>query len=158
MRLSNPLHESFARAIAEGLSPTHAYRRLKPTAKNPTTLGSRLWNRMDIRIRISEIVDEAVQERNLTIQQKISLLEQQIQGKSPTKVKVTSNGRKEVIYDMLGAIQLHSRLCGDFEGLATQTKVPLLDLQFNIVGRDEPMTPELEEEWRRLQLNEIKSS
>jgi hypothetical protein len=29
--------------------------------------------------------------------------------------------------------------------------VPLLDLQFNIVGRNEPMTPELEEEWRRLQ-------
>ena len=157
MRLPNPLHESFARAIAEGLSPTDAYRVLKPTAKNPTTLGSRLWNRMDIRIRISEIVDEAVQERNLTIQQKIAILEHQIQGKSPTKVKIASNGRKEVIYDMLGAIQLHSRLCGDFEGLASQPKGPLLDLQFNIVGRDEPMTPELEEEWRRLQLNEIQS-
>jgi hypothetical protein len=150
MRLSNPLHESFARAIAEGLSPTDAYRVLKPTAKNPTTLGSRLWNRMDIRIRISEIVDEAVQERNLTIQQKIALLEHQIQGKSPTKVKIASNGRKEVIYDMLGAIQLHSRLCGDFEGLSSQPKGPILDLQFNIVGRDEPMTPELEEEWRRI--------
>jgi hypothetical protein len=148
--LPNPLHESFARAIAEGLSPTDAYRRLKPTAKNHTTLGSRLWNRMDIRIRISEIVDEAVQERNLTIQQKIALLEHQIQGKSPTKVKIASNGRKEVIYDMLGAIQLHSRLCGDFEGLAHQPKGPLLDLQFNIVGRDEPMTPELEEEYRRI--------
>jgi len=150
MKLPNPLHESFARAIAEGLSPTDAYRVLKPTAKNPTTLGSRLWNRMDIRIRISEIVDEAVQERNLTIQQKIALLEHQIQGKSPTKVTIASNGRKEVIYDMLGAIQLHSRLCGDFEGLASQTKGPLLDLEFNIVGRDEPMTPELEEEWRRM--------
>ena len=148
--LPNPLHESFARAIAEGLSPTDAYRVLKPTAKNPTTLGSRLWNRMDIRIRISEIVDEAVQERNLTIQQKIAILEHQIQGKSPTKVKIASNGRKEVIYDMLGAIQLHSRLCGDFEGLAHQPKGPLLDLQFNIVGRDEPMTPELEEEYRRI--------
>ncbi len=155
--LPNLLHESFARAIAEGLSPTDAYRVLKPTAKNHTTLGSRLWNRMDIRVRISEIVDEAVQERNLTIQQKIALLEHQIQGKSPTKVKITSNGRKEVIYDMLGAIQLHSRLCGDFEGLSSQPKGPILDLQFNIVGRDEPMTPELEEEWRRLQLNEIQS-
>ena len=150
MKLPNPLHESFARAIAEGLSLTNAYRVLKPTAKNPTTLGSRLWNRMDIRIRISEIVDEAVQERNLTIQQKIAILEHQIQGKSPTKVKIASNGRKEVIYDMLGAIQLHSRLCGDFEGLAHQPKGPLLDLQFNIVGRDEPMTPELEEEYRRI--------
>ena len=152
--LPNPLHESFARAIAEGLSPTDAYRRLKPTAKNHTTLGSRLWNRMDIRVRISEIVEEAVNERNLTIQQKISLLEQQIQGKSPTKVKVASNGRKEVTYDRLGAIQLHSRLCGDFEGLSSQPKGPILDLQFNIVGRDEPMTPELEEEWRQLHLNE----
>lgn len=104
---------------------------------------------MDIRIRVSEIVDEAVQERNLTIQQKISLLEQQIQGKSPTKVKVASNGRKEITYDRLGAIQLHSRLCGDFEGLSSQPKGPD-DLEFNIVGRDEPTTPELEEEWEMM--------
>jgi hypothetical protein len=105
---------------------------------------------VDIRIRISQIVDEAVQERKLTIQQKMALLEKQILGKSPTKVKVSSNGKKEVIYDMLGALQLQCRLCGDFEGLSGQPKGPPLDLQFNIVGRNEPMTPELEEEWRRI--------
>jgi hypothetical protein len=106
---------------------------------------------VDIRIRISEIAEEAANERNLTIQQKISLLEQQIRGKSPTKVKVSSNRKKEVIYDMLEAIKVHTRLCGDFEGLSSQPKGPLLDLQFKVVGRDEPMTPELEEEWKRLQ-------
>ena len=151
MRLSNQLHENFARLIAEGLTPTDAYRRLKSSSRHPATLGSRLWNRTDIRIRISEIVDEAVQERNLTIQQKMALLEKQILGKSPTKVKVSTNGGKEITYDRLGAIQLHSRLCGDFEGLASKPKSPVLDLQFNIVGRDEPMTPDLEEEWKRLQ-------
>jgi hypothetical protein len=148
--LPNPLHESFARAIAEGLSPTEAYRLLKPTAKNHTTLGSRLWNRMDIRIRISEIVDEAVQERKLTIQQKIALLEKQIEGKEPTKVRIDSKGRKEATFDMLGAIQLHSRLCGDFDGLWKQPNEPVLALQFHMVGRDEPATPELMEEWERM--------
>jgi hypothetical protein len=151
MRLSNQLHENFARLIAEGLTPTDAYRQLKPNSRQPSVLGSRLWNRQDIRIRISEIVEEAVQERNLTIQQKISLLEQQIRGKSPTKVKVSSNGKKEVTYDMLEAIKLHSRLCGDFDGVPSKPKGPLLDLQFNIVGRNEPMTPELEEDWKLLQ-------
>ncbi len=151
MRLSNQLHENFARLIAEGSTSTDAYRRLKPSSRHPSASGSRLWSRVDIRIRISEIAEEAANERNLTIQQKISLLEQQIRGKSPTKVKVSSNRKKEVIYDMLEAIKVHTRLCGDFEGLSSQPKGPLLDLQFKIVGRDEPMTPELEEEWKRLQ-------
>ena len=148
--LPNPLHESFARSIAVGLSPTEAYRRLKPAAKNASTLGSRLWNRMDIRIRISEIVDETDQERKLTIQQKIALLEKQIEGKEPTKVRIDSKGRKEATFDMLGAIQLHSRLCGDFDGLSKQPKEPVLDLQFHMVGRDELATPELMEEWERM--------
>jgi hypothetical protein len=150
MPLSNQLHENFANLIAQGTPPTDAYRRLKPSSRYPSALGSRLWNRTDIRIRIAEIIDEAINERKLTIQQKISLLEEQIKGISPTKVKMASDGKKELIYDMLGAIQLHSRLCGDFEGLMSQRKEPLLDIQFNIVGRNEPMTPELEEEYRRI--------
>jgi len=153
--LTNQLHEDFARLIAEGLSSTDAYRRLKPSARHPSASGSRLWKRSEIRIRVPEIVEEATNAKKMTIEQKIALLESQIRGKSPTKIRIDSNGRKEVTYDMLGAIQLHSRLCGDFEGVPKQTKGPILDLQFNIVGRDAPMTPELEEEWEKLLLNEI---
>jgi hypothetical protein len=109
---------------------------------------------MDIRVRVAEIVDEAETARKMTIQQKIAQLEQQIEGKSPTKVKVDSKGRKEATFDMLRALQLHSRLCGDFEGFASKQKGPVLDLKFNILGRDEPLTPEMEEEWRQLHLNE----
>jgi hypothetical protein len=103
---------------------------------------------------VAEIVDEAVTARSLTIQQKIAMLEDQIEGPSPTKVKMDSKGRQEVTFDMLGALQLHSRLCGDFAGFAGYKKGPVLDLQFNIIGRDEQLTPELEEEWKQLQLNE----
>jgi hypothetical protein len=144
MPLPNQLHEDFAQLIAEGLSFTDAYRSLKPSSRHPSASASRLWGRMNIRMRVAEIVDEAVQERVLTIQQKIALLEDQIRGLSPTKVKVDSNGRKEITYDMLGALQLHSRLCGEFDGYTSKQKGPVLDLQFNILGSDEPLTAELE--------------
>lgn len=156
--LPNQLHEDFARLIAEGLSSTDAYRRLKPSARHPSASGSRLWKRSEIRIRVPEIVEEATNNQKMTIEQKIALLEDQIRGKSPTKIRVDSNGRKEVIYDILAALQLHSRLCGDFEGFIGNQKGPVLDLQFNIVGRDAPMTPELEEEWEKLLKNEIQSN
>ena len=154
MALPNQLHENFARLIAEGSSSTEAYRRLKPSARHPSASASRLWSRTEIRIRVAEIVDEAVTARKLTIKQKIALIEDQIEGKSPTKVKVDSKGRKEATFDMLGALQLHSRLCGDFEGFASKQKGPVLDLKFNILGRDEPLTPEMEEELYQLQLSQ----
>ena len=112
--LRNKLHEEFARAIAEGHSPTEAYRRLSPSAKNPNTLGSRLWNRPDIRHRIAEISQEATEQSHLTIVQKRKLLEQQILGKAPTKVVVKPGGT-ELIYDTLGAIMLDSRMAGHLE-------------------------------------------
>jgi hypothetical protein len=152
MKLPNKLHEDFARLIAEGSTSTDAYRRLKPSSRHPSASGSRLWNRVEIRIRVAEIVDEAVTARSLTIQQKIALIEDQIEGQSPTKVKMDSKGRQEVTFDMLGALQLHSRLCGDFEGITGKPKGPVLDLQCNIIGRDDPITPELEEECRLLQI------
>lgn len=157
MALKNSLHENFARLIVEGLTSTDAYRQLKPRSRYPSASGSRLWGRREIRVRVSEIVEEAINAQKLSIEQKIALLEDQIRGKSATKVKVDSNGRKEITYDKLAALQLHSRLCGDFEGITGRPKGPVLDLQFNIVGRDAPMTPELEEEWRLLRLSEIQS-
>jgi hypothetical protein len=80
------------------------------------------------------------------------MLEDQIEGPSPTKVKMDSKGRQEVTFDMLGALQLHSRLCGDFDGTTVKPKGPVLDLQCNIIGRDEQLTPELEEVCRLLQI------
>ena len=150
MPLTNKLHENFARLIAEGFTCTDAYRQLKPSSRHPSALGSRLWGRLDIRVRVSEIVEEADNTRTLTIQQKINQLEGQIRGKSPTKVKVAPNRRREMIYDMLGAIHLHSQICGDFAGIESRRKEPLLELKFEVLGRDEPLTPELEEEYRIL--------
>ena len=148
--LPNPLHESFARAIAEGLSLTDAYRRLKPTAKNPTTLGSRLWNRMEIRIRIAEIAEEVTHEQNLPIKRKLELLESQIRGEIPTKVIDRGNGQVEEIFDSLGAISLHTRICGD--AVTQKPESPVLKLQFKILGRNEPLTPEMEEDLKILQI------
>ena len=135
MKLLNKLHEDFAQLIATGSSPSYAYRKLKPTVGRPATLGSRLWNRTDIRIRVSEINEEAITERNLTIQKKLAMLENQIRGELPTKVRVDSRGAKEAVYDMLGALQLHNRLCGESSPLAS--KGPVLKLDFKVYERDE---------------------
>ena len=132
--LRNKLHEEFARAIAEGHSPTEAYRRLSPSAKNPNTLGSRLWNRPDIRHRIAEISQEATEQSHLTIVQKRKLLEQQILGKAPTKVVVKPGGT-ELIYDTLGAIMLDSRMAGHLDAAAPE-RAKTLNLTFTIGARD----------------------
>ncbi len=137
MILPNRLHEDFARAMAEGLTATDAYRRLKPSSKQPSVLGSRLWNRQDVRIRTSEIADEAMVERNLPIERKLILLEGQIRGEIPTKVVDRGNGDKEEIYDMLGAISTHSRIRGDFLPKKSEVTEPTLKLQFNIIGRND---------------------
>jgi hypothetical protein len=150
MRLSNQLHEDFARLIAEGLNPTGAYRQLKPNSRQPSVLGSRLWNRQDIRIRISEIAEEAANERNLPVERKLKLLEGQIRGEIPTKVIDRGDGQVEEIYDMLAALTTHSRICGDFLTKKTANTGPTLKLNFNILGRNEDLTPEMEAEYQRL--------
>ena len=151
MRLANQLHENFARLIAEGLTPTGAYRQIKPNSRQPSVLGSRLWNRRDIRIRISEIAEEATNQRNLPVERKLKLLEGQIRGEIPTKVIVRGNGRQEEIYDMLGALATHSKICGDLLTKQPISTGPTLKLSFNILGRNEELTPELEAEYRRIQ-------
>jgi len=151
MRLANQLHENFARLIAEGLTPTGAYRQIKPNSRQPSVLGSRLWNRQDIRIRISEITEEATNERNLPIERKLKHLEGQIRGEIPTKVIERGNGQKEEIFDMLAALATHSRICGDFLTNKPGSTGPTLRLHFNILGRNEELPPELEAEYQRLQ-------
>jgi len=132
--LRNELHENFARAIAEGQSPTEAYKRLSPFAKNPNTLGSRLWNRMDVRHRVAEIANEAREQSHLTIVQKRSILQQQILGDAPTKVIVKPSGT-ELVYDTLGAIMLDSRMAGHLDGPEVK-QTDKLRLTFTIGGRD----------------------
>lgn len=151
MRLLNQLHENFARLIAEGLTPTGAYRQLKPSSRQPSVLGSRLWNRQDIRIRISEIAEEAANQRNLPIERKLKLLEGQIRGEIPTKVIDRGNGQKEEIFDMLAALAAHSKICGDFLTSRPAPTGPTLKINFNILGRNVELTPELDAEYRRLQ-------
>ena len=137
--LRNKLHENFAKAIAEGQSPTEAYRRLSPSAKNPNTLGSRLWNRMEVRHRVAEIADEAREQSHLTIVQKRNILQQQILGDVPTKVIVKPSGT-ELVYDTLGAIMLDSRMAGHLDGQESQ-QTDKLKLTFTIGGRDsDPFT------------------
>jgi hypothetical protein len=151
MTLSNQLHENFARLIAEGLTPTGAYRQIKPTSRQPRVLGSRLWNRQDVRIRIAEIAEEAMTEKNLPIERKLKLLERQIRGEIPTKVITRGNGKKEEIYDMLGALATHSKICGDILSKKPETTGPTLKLNFNILGRNEDLPPELIAEYPRIQ-------
>lgn len=133
-RLSNKLHEDFARAVAEGDSPTGAYRRLSPSAKNPNTLGSRLWNRPDVRRRVAEISSEAMEQSHLTIVQKRRILEQQILGKAPTKIVVKPGGT-ELVYDTLGAIMLDSRMAGHLDGDTSEQPQKLV-LTFSTPHRD----------------------
>ena len=151
MILKNQLHENFARLMAEGLTPTDAYRRLKPSSRHPSVLGSRLWNRQEIRIRIAEIAEKATNEQNLPIMKKLELLEGQIRGEIPTKVIDRGNGQVEEIFDSLGAISLHTRICGD--AVTQKPESPVLKLQFNILGRNEPLTPEMQEEYEKMQMH-----
>jgi len=128
--LKNKLHEDFARLISQGESPTSAYRQLAPQAKNHNTLGSRLWNRRVIRIRISEINEEMGTQTAMSISHKREILHNQILGLIPTKVSLGTNGAKIEIYDMLGAIMLDSRLSGELDTVVNSNRSPLLKLSF----------------------------
>jgi hypothetical protein len=134
-KLKNQLHEDFAQEMAKGKSATEIYRMLCPNAKNPNTLGSRLWNRRDIRERISEISAEAADVRNMTIQQKRDLLRKQALGIVPTKLNVRPDGTEE-IFDMLGAIALDCRMAGHFSPDGKQS-VHELRLLFKAKHRNE---------------------
>ena len=138
MPLRNKLHEKFARALAEGNSPTEAYRMLSPSAKNPNTLGSRLWNRPDVRRRVAEISQEAMEQSYLTIVQKRKILEQQILGNAPTKIVVKPTGT-ELIYDTLGAIMLDSRMAGHLDADSSEQPQKLV-LTFSTPHRDADTT------------------
>ncbi|MEN9468654.1 MAG: hypothetical protein RL630_387 [Verrucomicrobiota bacterium] len=131
-KLQNKLHENFAQEMAKGKTPTEIYRILCPDAKNPNTLGSRLWNRRDIRERISEISGEAADDRNMTIRKKRDMLRKQILGMIPTKVTIRSN-RKVETFDMLGAIMLDSRMAGH---LAHDGKEPQDSLTLHFKFKD----------------------
>ena len=113
--LKNRLHEKFANLITQGESPTAAYRTLVPDAKNHNTLGSRLWNRRDIRIRVAEINEEILVQNAMSISQKRQILCDQILGLTPTKVSVSSDGSRLEIYDRLRAIMMDSRLAGELD-------------------------------------------
>ncbi len=134
-KLKNQLHEDFAQGMAKGKSPTEIFRMLCPDAKNPKTLGSRLWNRRDIRKRISEISAEGADMREMTIQQKCELLYKQALGIKPTKVVVSSKGQQE-IFDMLGAIALDCRIARPFSTGGRQS-VGELRLMFKSKNRND---------------------
>jgi hypothetical protein len=134
-KLKNQLYEDFAQGMAKGKSPTEILRMLCPDVKNPKTLGSRLWNRRDIRKRISEISAEAADMREMIIQQKCELLYKQALGIKPTKVVVSSKGQEE-IFDMLGAIALDCRIARQFSTGGKQS-VGELRLMFKSKNRNE---------------------
>ena len=137
MTLNNPLHENFARLIAEGLTATDAYRRLKPHSRHPSALGSRLWSRMEVRVRVAELAEQAMNEQVMPIKQKLKILEAQIRGEIPTKVIRRPNGGSEEVFDMLSALATHGKISGDFLPQSAKPSGPTLNLQFNIRGRNE---------------------
>ena len=134
--LQKSLHEKFANLITQGESPTSAYRILVPDAKNHNTLGSRLWNRRDIRIRVSEINEEILVQTAMSISQKRQILCDQILGLTPTKVSIMGDGSKVETYDRLSAIMLDSRLAGELDKPQSSHSGPTLKLEFNIPSRD----------------------
>lgn len=127
--LRNKLHERFAQLITQGESPTSSYRILVPDAKNHNTLGSRLWNRRDIRIRVSEINEEILVQTAMSISKKRQILCDQILGLIPTKVSVLSDGSRLEIYDRLRAIMMDSRLAGELDNPKHAESLSTLSLQ-----------------------------
>jgi len=54
-RLKNRLHERFAWLIAEGMDRKAEYAKLCPHAADPATLGYKIYHRLDVKSRISQI-------------------------------------------------------------------------------------------------------
>ena len=79
-----------------------AYAKLCPHVADPATLGYKLYRRLDVKCRISEIQSEVHSRALMGIDEKRDRLRQMIDGEIPTKVIRRKDGSEEFVYDMLG--------------------------------------------------------
>jgi hypothetical protein len=92
---------------------------------------------MEVRVRVAELAEQAMNEQVMPIKQKLKILEAQIRGEIPTKVIRRPNGGSEEVFDMLSALATHGKISGDFLPQSAKPSGPTLNLQFNIRGRNE---------------------
>jgi hypothetical protein len=140
--LDNKLHERFAWLIAEGETATAAYRQLRPGAKQPKVLGSRIWARSDVRVRVAEIREQVNDRAIMRIEQKRDLLRQMIEGTLPTKVNRTAKGQVEFVFDRLAALMLDCKIAGDFAAEKPGNAPEPFSLKFEMYHRDDQNAPE----------------
>jgi hypothetical protein len=139
-RLKNRLHERFAWLIAEGLDRKAAYAKLCPHASDPATLGYRLYRRLDVKTRISEIQSEVNCRALMAIDEKRDLLRQMIEGVIPTKVNRRKDGSVEAVFDRLGALIVDAKMAGEFDGVKIEEQ-PEIEMTFEVYHRNHPNPP-----------------
>jgi hypothetical protein len=148
-RLKNRLHERFAWLIAEGVDRKTAYLKLCPHVSDPATLGYKLYRRLDVKSRISEIQSEVHSRALMAIDEKRDRLRQMIEGVIPTKITKRPDGTVEAVFDMLGAIIADSKIAGEFDGPKPQRREQEIRMTFEMYHRNHPNPPR---EWMERKL------
>ena len=134
--LQNLTHEKFCQLIVEsGDTPTSAYNKIQPDAKNPASYGCRLMTRTEIVSRIAELRTEVSTRSVSTISRKREVLRLMIEGVVPTKVVNKANGVEET-YDKLAAMQLDCKLAGELAENIHLTGGADLKLNFTVRDRE----------------------
>jgi len=131
-----------------------AYSKLCPHVADPATLGYKLYLRLDVKSRISEIQCEVHSRALMGIDEKRDLLRQMIEGKVPTKVNKRKDGTVKAVFDMLGALVADAKMAGEFDGPTPQDKEQEISMTFEVYHRNHPNPPR---EWleRELVMPEI---
>ena len=140
-RLKNRLHERFAWLVADGMERKAAYAKLAPHASDPATLGYKLYHRMDVKCRISEIQCEVQSRALMAIDEKRDRLRQMIEGTTPTKVNKRKDGAVEAVFDMLGALIADAKMAGEFEAPKPQSMGDGISVTFEVYHRNYPNPP-----------------
>ena len=139
-RLKNRIHERFAWLVAEGLDRSAAYGKLHPGAATPASGGYQLYQRIEIRERISEIQGQIEGRAVAALDHKRDLLRQMIEGLIPTKV-VRKGDKVEATFDRLAALTIDAKLAGEFA--EDQRNLPSSDIKltFEMYPRNHPGPP-----------------
>jgi len=151
--LKNPEHERFCRLISQGLNQTEAFLKIRPDVqKKSAPVTACHWAaRPEVKTRLAEIKEVIDSQFAMQIGEKRDLLRRMALGELPTKITKKSNGQVEATFDRLAALQADAKLGGEYAPEQhIVTTGPTLKLEFNMVGRNTNLTPELEEEWKRL--------
>jgi len=111
-----------------------------------------------VKTRLAEIKEVIDSQFAMQIGEKRDLLRRMALGELPTKITKKSNGQVEATFDRLAALQADAKLGGEYAPEQhIVTTGPTLKLEFNMVGRNTNLTPELEEEWKRLNAPEVRT-